>query len=49
MSEGEGRVRINLATRREILEEGLSRIAQALGSVRSSGGAKGGDTEAGEG
>ncbi|SFB33111.1 cystathione beta-lyase [Cohnella sp. OV330] len=43
VSEGEGRVRINLATRREILEEGLSRIAQALGSVRSSGGAKAGE------
>ncbi|MEK0312807.1 MalY/PatB family protein [Cohnella sp. 56] len=37
VSEGEGRVRINLATRRALLEEGLSRIAKALGAVRTNG------------
>ncbi|MFD2333656.1 MalY/PatB family protein [Cohnella sp. GCM10020058] len=40
VSEGEGRVRINLATRREILEEGLGRIARALGSLQHTGEAK---------
>ncbi|WP_217596078.1 MalY/PatB family protein [Cohnella sp. GbtcB17] len=49
VSEGEGRIRINLATRREILEEGLNRIAQALANVRGSGVAGAGQAEAGEG
>jgi len=37
VSEGEGRVRINLATRRALLEEGLSRIVRALGGARAKG------------
>ncbi|MFC3802169.1 MalY/PatB family protein [Cohnella sp. GCM10012308] len=48
VSEGEGRVRINLATRRELLEEGLSRIARALGSLQSVDEAKTDTAEAGQ-
>ncbi|MDI4646812.1 MalY/PatB family protein [Cohnella hashimotonis] len=48
VSEGEGRIRINLATRRENLEEGLSRIARALGSVQPGGEAGIDGAEAGE-